>query len=95
MADKFMEFVQEQASMTRQDPNSELSIEANKKRWLGHLDNLGMFVDEALKAYAEAGIKTTKRMIGITEEQTGEYQAPQFEISVGSAIVRLRPIGTF
>lgn len=95
MADKFMEFVQEQASMAQQDPDSELSIEADKKRWLGHLDNLGKFAQEALEAYAEAGIKTTKRMVGVTEEQTGEYQAPQFEISVGNAIVRLRPIGTF
>lgn len=95
MVDKFMEFVHEQASMARQDADSELSIDADKKRWLSHLDNLGNFVEGALKAYAEAGIKTAKRMVSVTEEQTGEYQAAQFEISVGNAIVRLKPVGTF
>jgi hypothetical protein len=95
MVDKFMEFVQEQASIARQAADSELSIESDKKRWLGHLATLGKFVDEALEAYAGAGITTTERMVTISEEQTGEYQAPQFEISVGNALVRMRPIGTF
>jgi AcrR family transcriptional regulator len=32
---------------------------------------LGKFVDDSLKPYAESGIKTTRRMVRITEEQTG------------------------
>ncbi|MRW92381.1 hypothetical protein GJ699_20500 [Duganella sp. FT80W] len=95
MVDKFMEFVQEQSSAAQDASNSELSVEAEVTRWLDHLNTLGKFVDDSLKPYAESGIKTTKRMVRITEEPTGEYEVPQFEISVGSALVRLKPIGTF
>lgn len=41
------------------------------------------------------GIKTTAQTVSINEEQTGTYQAPQVEITVGSAVVKLKPIGAF
>lgn len=95
MVDKFMEFVQEQSAHASHNIAGELSIEADKQRWLDHLDGLKTFVDNALAIYAQAGIKTSIRMVWISEEQTGKYEAPQIEISVGQASVKLKPIGTF
>lgn len=95
MVDKFMEFVQAQTAMGKEDTQEVITIEREKSRWLGHLDVLCKFVESALHAYEEAGIKMSVRPVSITEEQTGAYKAPQIEISVGPAVVKLKPIGTF
>lgn len=95
MVDKFMEFVHAQTAMAQDETQEAMSVESEKTRWLGHLDVLRQFVDGALAAYAEAGIKVSTKMVTVTEEQTGPYKAPQVEITVGPAVVKLKPIGTF
>lgn len=95
MSDKFMEFVQAQTAVASEDTAGAMSIEQDKQRWLFHLDGLEKFVDDSLSAYAGTGIKRSTIMVTVTEEQTGSYQAPQIEITVGPAVVKLKPIGTF
>jgi hypothetical protein len=95
MVDKFMEFVHAQTAMAEEDTQEAMSVEREKTRWLDHLEVLRKFVDGALAAYAEAGIKMSTKMVTVTEEQTGPYKAPQVEITVGPAVVKLKPIGTF
>lgn len=95
MTDKFMQFVQEQTAVASDDTAGAMSIEQDKQRWLSKLDELKKLVNDWLSDYVEKGIKTSIKMVPVTEEQTGTYQAPQIEITVGQAVVRLKPIGTF
>jgi len=95
MTDKFMHFVQEQTAVASDETAGAMSIEQDKRRWLSKLDALNKLVNDWLGAYVPQGIKTSTKMVPLTEEQTGTYQAPQIEITVGQAVVRLKPIGTF
>ncbi|MEV4782036.1 hypothetical protein [Burkholderia sp. LMU1-1-1.1] len=95
MTDKFMQFIQEQTAVASDETAGAMSIEQDKRRWLSKLDELKKLVNDWLNAYVEKGIKTSTRMVPLTEEQTGTYQAPQIEITVGQAVVKLKPIGTF
>jgi len=95
MNDKFMQFVQEHVAAADENTSAALSIEQEKQRWLSKLNELGQFVDHVISSYVDAGIKTATGIVTIAEDQTGEYQAPQVEITVGQAVVKLKPVGTF
>lgn len=95
MDNKFIEFVQEQTAIGSAGTAGAMSVEQDKQRWLSKLAELGKAVDRWLGAYKKMGIKTATKMVPVTEEQTGTYQAFQVEITVGPAVVKLKPIGTF
>lgn len=95
MTNEFIDFVREQTAIVSADTATAMSVEQDKQRWLTKLAELGKSVDGWLSAYRQMGIRTATKTVSVTEEQTGTYQAPQVEITVGPAVVKLKPIGTF
>ncbi|MBF6592977.1 MAG: hypothetical protein IVW51_00845 [Thermaceae bacterium] len=75
------------------EAQTHVDLEAIRREWLGHLENLFKNVEDWLKA-AVAGnlVELNRRQITLEEEFTGSYKAPLLELRFSDGTVSLRPI---
>jgi hypothetical protein len=93
MNTKFDQFIKEHIASL---PAQAIDLETEKNLWLEKLDALYDLVERSLAPYLKPGsIRLNFRTIDLYEDQLGNYQVPSLDISVGRAIVKLNPIGTF
>ena len=88
---RFDEFVNKKSNSEKQTINWDEKL----KRWKTFIDTLYQNINGWLKEYVDSGkIKIRTREIEIFEEALGNYKVQSMEITIGSDMVTLKPIGT-
>lgn len=91
----FDDFVQRENEASRRRQGGSIDWEAEKKAWLGMVNDLYTRLTGFLKPYIEAGqISIDFHDAEISEEHLGVYSVPVATIVIGSKTVTLEPVGT-
>lgn len=91
----FDEFVQREQASARQSQTGKVDWQAEKMRWLKHLDELFAEVRGYLRQYVKAGqIAIEADQVELNEEYIGPYIAPAMVIRIGNKAIKLEPVGT-
>lgn len=83
------------AFINAQQKKPSVDWEAQKKDWLDSLEKLFEQVKLYLKDYCDSGkMELESRLVQLSEEDIGVYDAPQLVIKVGGNHATLTPVGT-
>jgi hypothetical protein len=91
----FDDFVQRENDAARGRQGDSTDWQAEKKAWLGMVNDLYTRLTGFLKPYIDAGqISIGFHNADISEEHLGVYSVPVATITIGSKTVTLEPVGT-